>query len=111
MPQLHLLPYGPAAQQATQDYALAASFLRIITTPAIPRPSRNRGICRFYSGEKAPEGEFRSLERPGSLQYHAPSPLPVGLRFRPKPERGDRGSGTALRAGRAFTRQGCADHS
>ncbi len=80
--------YGTAAQQATQDYALEARFLRIITTPAIPRPSRNRGICRFYSGEKAPEGEFRSLERPGSLQYHAPSPLPVGLRFRPKPGRG-----------------------
>ncbi len=41
MPQLHLLPYGTAAQQATQDYALEASLLRIITTPAIPRLSNN----------------------------------------------------------------------
>ncbi len=32
MPHFHLLPYGTAAQQATQDYALEASFLRIITT-------------------------------------------------------------------------------
>ncbi len=42
MPHLHLLPYGTAAQQATQDYALEASFLRIITTPAIPRLSNNQ---------------------------------------------------------------------
>ncbi len=42
MPQLHLLPYGTDAQQATQDHALEASFLRIITTPAIPRPSDNQ---------------------------------------------------------------------
>ncbi len=32
-------PDGTAAQQATQDYALEASFLRIITIPAIPRLS------------------------------------------------------------------------
>ncbi len=30
------------AQQATQDYALEASLLRIITTPAIPRLSNNK---------------------------------------------------------------------
>ena len=41
-PHLHLLPYGTPAQQATQDYALEASFLRIITTPAIPRLSNNQ---------------------------------------------------------------------
>ncbi len=41
-PQLHLLLYGTSAQQATQDYALAASFLRIITTPAIPRLRYNQ---------------------------------------------------------------------
>ncbi len=35
-------PYGTSAQQATQDYALEASFLRIITTPAIPRLSNNQ---------------------------------------------------------------------
>ncbi len=40
--QLHLLPYDTAAQQATQDYALETSFLRIITTPAIPRLSNNQ---------------------------------------------------------------------
>ncbi len=34
--QLHLLLYVTAAPQATQDYALEASFLRIITIPAIP---------------------------------------------------------------------------
>ena len=42
MPQFHLLPYGTTAQQATQDYAVEASFLRIITTPAIPRLSNNQ---------------------------------------------------------------------
>ncbi len=42
MPQFHLLPYGAAAQQATHDYALQASFLRIITIPAIPRLSNNQ---------------------------------------------------------------------
>ena len=36
-----VLPYGTGAQQATQDYALEASFLRLITTPAIPRLSNN----------------------------------------------------------------------
>ncbi len=41
-PHLHLLPYGTAAQQATQDYALEASFLRIITIPAMPRLSNNQ---------------------------------------------------------------------
>ncbi len=35
-------PYGTTAQQATQDYALEASLLRIITTPAIPRLSNNK---------------------------------------------------------------------
>ncbi len=40
--QFHLLPYGTGSQQATQDYALEASFLRIITTPAIPRLSNNQ---------------------------------------------------------------------
>ncbi len=35
-------PEGAGAQQATQDYALEASFLRIITTPAIVRPSNNQ---------------------------------------------------------------------
>ena len=34
--------YGTAAQQATQDYALEASFLRIITIPAIPRLRYNQ---------------------------------------------------------------------
>ncbi len=34
--------YGTGAQQASQDYALEASFLRIITTPAIPRLSNNQ---------------------------------------------------------------------
>ncbi len=42
MPQLHLLPHGTAALQATRDYALEASFLRIITTAAIPRLSNNQ---------------------------------------------------------------------
>ena len=42
MPQFHLLPYGTAAQQATQDYALEASFLRSITIPAMPRLSNNQ---------------------------------------------------------------------
>ncbi len=37
-----MLCYGTGAQQATQDYALEASFLRIITTPAIPRLSDNQ---------------------------------------------------------------------
>jgi len=37
--QLHLLPYRPGAQQ---DYPLEASFLRIITTPAIPRLRYNQ---------------------------------------------------------------------
>ncbi len=32
----------PYSQQATQYYALKASFLRIITTPAIPRLSNNQ---------------------------------------------------------------------
>ena len=36
------LPYGTGAQQATQDYALQASFLRIMTSPAIPRLSNNQ---------------------------------------------------------------------
>ncbi len=40
--QLHLLPYGTGAQQATQDYARESSFLRIITIPAIPRLSNNQ---------------------------------------------------------------------
>ena len=40
--QFHLLPYGTAAQQVTQDYALEVSFLRIITTQAIPRLSNNQ---------------------------------------------------------------------
>ncbi len=35
-------PDGTAAQQTTQDYALEASFLGIITTSAIPRLSNNR---------------------------------------------------------------------
>ncbi len=35
-------PYSIGAQQATQYYALEASFLRIITTPAIPRLSNNQ---------------------------------------------------------------------
>ena len=35
------MPYGTAAEQATQDNALEASFLRIITIPAIPRLSLN----------------------------------------------------------------------
>ncbi len=34
--------YGTAAQQATQDYALEPSFLRTITTPAIPWLSNNQ---------------------------------------------------------------------
>ncbi len=34
--------YGTGAQQATQDYALEASFLRIITIPAMPRLSNNQ---------------------------------------------------------------------
>ncbi len=42
MPQFHLLPNRTDAQQATQDYALEAGLLRIITTPAIPRLSNNR---------------------------------------------------------------------
>ncbi len=41
-PQIHLLPYGTDAQQVTQAYALAASFLRTITIPAIPRLSNNQ---------------------------------------------------------------------
>ncbi len=41
-PQFHLHGYGAGAQQATQDYALEASFLRIIGTPAIPRLSNNQ---------------------------------------------------------------------
>ena len=36
------LPYGTAAQQVPQDYALEASFPRTITTPAIPRLSNNQ---------------------------------------------------------------------
>ncbi len=42
MPQFHLLPNRTDAQQATQDYALEAGLLRIITTPAIPRLSNNQ---------------------------------------------------------------------
>ncbi len=42
MPHFHLLPDRTDAQQATPDYALEAGFLRIITTPAIPRLSNNQ---------------------------------------------------------------------
>ncbi len=35
-------PDGTGAQRTTQDYAQKASFLRIITTPAIPRLSNNQ---------------------------------------------------------------------
>ncbi len=37
-----MLSYGTGAQQATQGYALEASFLRTIGTPAIPRLSNNQ---------------------------------------------------------------------
>ncbi len=39
---LYLLHYGTGAQQETQAYAREAGFLRIITTPAIPRLSNNQ---------------------------------------------------------------------
>ena len=58
MPHFHLLPYGTTTQQSTQGYALETTFLRINTTPAIPRLSNNQeeGSGTGVEGDVVDEG-------------------------------------------------------
>ncbi len=73
MPQFHLLPDRTDAQQATQDYALEAGFLRTVPTPEIPRLSNNqedgsgtaRGLTERQGPERSPGARPAGCRDPG----------------------------------------------
>ncbi len=60
--QFHLLPYGTGAQQATQDYALEASFLRHCS------PRRDRHLFHLLAGRTGRDPRL-AQDPPGSTVF------------------------------------------